>query len=193
MFGLHHALKRSFTPKTTGLITASSVFTASHRVASVMVLHKARLLTTGPDSSVKGTALPTLEIDAFKRSEAFKRPISPHLFIYQPQLTWYLSMFHRITGAAVGAALYGGAIWYLVCPFTSATAAAYIASFPWIVKFVAKSALALPLAFHSFNGLRHLMWDTASKYGLSLTGVYSTGYAVVAASAVVGFGYALFY
>ncbi|KAJ3043079.1 cytochrome b subunit of succinate dehydrogenase, Sdh3p, partial [Rhizoclosmatium hyalinum] len=84
------------------LITASSVFAASQRVASSVVLQKARL-STAKESGVVGTPLPTLEIDAFKRSQAFKRPISPHLFIYQPQLTWYLSMFHRITGAAVGA------------------------------------------------------------------------------------------
>ncbi|KAJ1960571.1 hypothetical protein H4R35_007533, partial [Dimargaris xerosporica] len=31
------------------------------------------------------------------------RPISPHLSIYQPQLTWYLSSATRITGAALAA------------------------------------------------------------------------------------------
>ncbi|KAJ3019191.1 UNVERIFIED_CONTAM: cytochrome b subunit of succinate dehydrogenase, Sdh3p [Siphonaria sp. JEL0065] len=192
MFGL--ALRRSFTPSSAGLITASSVFAASQRIPSSVVLQKSRALTTAKDSSNSvGTSLPTLEIDAFKRSEAFKRPISPHLFIYQPQLTWYLSMFHRITGGAIGVALYGGAIWYLVSPFTSVTAAAYVASFPWIVKFLVKSALALPLAFHSLNGFRHLLWDTASKYGLSLKGVYSTGYAVLAGTTVLGFGYALLF
>ncbi|KAI9328391.1 succinate dehydrogenase cytochrome b560 subunit [Obelidium mucronatum] len=191
MFGL--ALRRTFTPSTAGLITASSVFAASQRVASSVVIQRARLSTSKDTSNIVGTSLPTLEIDAFKRSKAFKRPTSPHLFIYQPQLTWYLSMFHRITGGAVGVALYGGAIWYLVCPFTSAAAAAYAASFPWIVKFIAKSAISLPLAFHTLNGFRHLLWDTASSYGLSLKGVYSTGYAVLAGTAVIGFGYALLF
>ena len=45
---------------------------------------------------------PTLQVDPFKRSEAFKRPISPHLSIYAPQVTSVLSIFHRITGAGIG-------------------------------------------------------------------------------------------
>lgn len=45
---------------------------------------------------------PTLDIDPFKKSERLNRPTSPHLLIYQPQLTWYLSAFHRITGAGIG-------------------------------------------------------------------------------------------
>ncbi|KAJ3093374.1 cytochrome b subunit of succinate dehydrogenase, Sdh3p [Physocladia obscura] len=183
MFGLT-ALKRAATPTTTGLITASAVFTATQRAVVGSLLQRARL-SSAKDSTAVGTSLPTLEIDAFKRSKAFKRPTSPHLFIYQPQLTWGLSLFHRVTGGFLGV----GAIWYLVAPFTSAAAAAYVASLPFIVKFVAKSALALPLAYHSFNGLRHLFWDTASKFGLSLSGVYSTGYSVLAATVVVGFGY----
>jgi succinate dehydrogenase (ubiquinone) cytochrome b560 subunit len=51
-------------------------------------------------------SIPTLEIDAFKRSKEFNRPISPHLTIYQPQLTWYMSALHRITGVAVGGGEY---------------------------------------------------------------------------------------
>ncbi|KAI8617409.1 hypothetical protein BC830DRAFT_1113680 [Chytriomyces sp. MP71] len=157
-----------------------------------MLVQRARL-STEKDSTVAGTSLPTLELDAFKRSQAFKRPISPHLFIYQPQLTWGLSLFHRVTGGILGVALYGGALWYLVSPFTSAAAAAYVASFPWIVKFIAKSAIAFPMAYHTFNGFRHLLWDTASKYSFSLPGVYATGYATLAATVVVGLGYVLFY
>ncbi|KAI8619143.1 hypothetical protein BC830DRAFT_1105501, partial [Chytriomyces sp. MP71] len=104
MFGL--ALRRSVTPKTVGLITASSVLTAANRVAPLaMLIHRARL-STEKDSTVAGTSLPTLELDAFKRSQAFKRPISPHLFIYQPQLTWGLSLFHRVTGGILGVGEY---------------------------------------------------------------------------------------
>jgi succinate dehydrogenase (ubiquinone) cytochrome b560 subunit len=36
------------------------------------------------------------------RQQRKVRPVSPHLTIYQPQITWYLSGLHRITGAAVG-------------------------------------------------------------------------------------------
>jgi succinate dehydrogenase cytochrome b556 subunit len=33
------------------------------------------------------------------------RPLSPHLTIYKPQLTSTLSIFHRISGAFLGAAV----------------------------------------------------------------------------------------
>jgi succinate dehydrogenase (ubiquinone) cytochrome b560 subunit len=45
---------------------------------------------------------PTLEIDAFGKSQRLKRPIAPHLTIYQPQMTWLLSASHRILGAGAG-------------------------------------------------------------------------------------------
>ncbi|KAJ3199566.1 cytochrome b subunit of succinate dehydrogenase, Sdh3p [Entophlyctis luteolus] len=166
----------------------------AHGISSPLYLktsHSSQSSAKTNDSTTVGTSLPTLEIDAFKRSAALKRPTSPHLFIYQPQLTWGLSFFHRVSGGILGVALYGGAIWYVLSPFTSAAVATYVAGFPWIVKFVAKLGLTLPLAYHTFNGLRHLFWDTATKYGLSLTGVYQTGYAVIAVSAAVGVWFAL--
>lgn len=49
-------------------------------------------------------------------------------------------------------------------------------------KVFAKFAVALPFTFHSFNGLRHLAWDT----GRSITNlaVQRTGWAVVGVSVV---------
>ena len=40
------------------------------------------------------------------RQQRKVRPVSPHLEIYQPQITWYLSGIHRITGCALGAGKY---------------------------------------------------------------------------------------
>lgn len=61
-------------------------------------------------------------------------------------------------------------------------------------KFSIKSLIALPFTFHSWNGIRHLMWDTASELSLKggmlivnllkLTIVYRTGYAVIGLTAV---------
>jgi succinate dehydrogenase (ubiquinone) cytochrome b560 subunit len=31
------------------------------------------------------------------------RPVSPHVSIYQPQLTWVMSIAHRVTGAGLAA------------------------------------------------------------------------------------------
>jgi len=40
------------------------------------------------------------------------RPISPHLTIYQPQITWYLSSVHRVSGVLLGAIFFGVSIAY---------------------------------------------------------------------------------
>ena len=52
---------------------------------------------------------PTLEIDPFQRSQFLKRPISPHLTIYAPQITWVVSIGHRVTGAGLAVGMYLGA------------------------------------------------------------------------------------
>ncbi|KAJ3110204.1 hypothetical protein HDU96_006840 [Phlyctochytrium bullatum] len=128
----------------------------------------------------KPTSQPTLEIDAFKKSQDLKRPISPHLTIYQPQLTWYMSAAHRITGAGIAGLMYLGAMVYAVAPFSSAAVATAISSLPYAVTFLGKLTIAFPTIYHSVNGVRHLIWDTGSQ--LSLKGVYQTGYAALAVS-----------
>lgn len=46
-----------------------------------------------------------------------------------------------------------------------------------------KAVLAAPFSYHLVNGVRHLYWDTGK--GLTIKEVYATGYAMLAASAVV--------
>jgi hypothetical protein len=59
-------------------------------------------LASSTNFSDPDASKPTLDIDPFKKSARLNRPMSPHLTIYEPQLTWLLSGFHRITGFAVG-------------------------------------------------------------------------------------------
>lgn len=68
--------------------------------------------------------------------------------------------------------------------FDSATLVAAFAGLPFVAKLGAKAAMAFPFVFHSFNGIRHLVWDLGKE--LTIKGVYRTGYAVVAATAVFG-------
>ncbi|KAG0220524.1 cytochrome b subunit of succinate dehydrogenase, Sdh3p [Mortierella sp. GBA43] len=114
--------------------------------------------------------------------------------IYQPQLTWYMSGFHRFTGGAVAAGFYAGAIAYAVGPmiglgFDTATVTSTLATVPVAAKVAGKFIVAFPFTFHSFNGVRHLLWDTTR--GLSLKGVYATGYTVLGLSTVSAIGLAL--
>ncbi|KAJ1678212.1 cytochrome b subunit of succinate dehydrogenase, Sdh3p, partial [Spiromyces aspiralis] len=117
------------------------------------------------------------------------RPVSPHLSIYQPQLTWYLSSAHRLTGVTVVAATYLGCISYGIAALTgaadmsSATVASALAtSVPGPILLALKALISSCFSFHTFNGIRHLIWDTGRE--LALKGVYRTGYATLAATAL---------
>lgn len=123
------------------------------------------------------------------------RPVSPHLNIYQPQLTWLLSGLHRITGVAMSGAFYALTVSYaatslLNIPFSSASIVSAAAALPLVAKLVAKAAMAYPFVFHAANGIRHLVWDFGKQ--LTIPGVYRTGYAVLAATATFG-SYFLFW
>ncbi|KAF2455567.1 succinate dehydrogenase C subunit [Lineolata rhizophorae] len=100
-------------------------------------------------------------------NQRLKRPVAPHLSIYQPQITWYLSSAHRITGAILSGGFYIFGAAYLVAPLVgwhleSASLAAAVAAWPFAVKFAAKVFVSLPFTFHAYNGVRHLIWDTGS-------------------------------
>lgn len=60
--------------------------------------------------------------------------------------------------------------------------AAAFASWPVALKVFAKMFAAFPFTFHSFNGIRHLVWDTASA--LNNKQVQVTGWTVVGLSVV---------
>lgn len=115
------------------------------------------------------------------------RPNSPHLTIYRPQLTWYLSILNRITGCIISGGMYVFGAAYLVAPLAgwhleSASIAAAFGAWPVIAKVATKFAIALPFTFHSFNGLRHLIWDTGKSFANAT--VIKTGWTVVGVSVV---------
>ncbi|KAJ1955972.1 cytochrome b subunit of succinate dehydrogenase, Sdh3p [Linderina pennispora] len=114
------------------------------------------------------------------------RPISPHLNIYQPQMTWLLSGLNRLTAISVGgsAMLYSAAFGLapaLGMDLSSAAVASTLASYPALLL-VAKAAISSCFSFHIFSGFRHLLWDTGRE--LTNQGVIKTGYATIAATAV---------
>ncbi len=138
--------------------------------------------------------------------------------IYQPQISTVLSVTHRGTGAALSgrmyrqftsvqlthgifSVLYAFSIAYLVAPgtFDSTHVIDFVAGLPDVVKYGAKTLLAFPFAYHSYNGIRHLVWDVGKCWCpssmraylyihptpvLTVKGMYSTGYAVIGATAV---------
>ena len=129
---------------------------------------------TGTASDLRGQEQHTLQ-----------RPLSPFMFPvwYRFQITSALSILHRITG--IGLAL--GSIllaWWLVAVAAGgkwfAATHAFIASpigmlllFLWSIAFF----------YHLCNGVRHLALDAG--YGFEIRNVYRSGYAVLAATALL--------
>jgi len=119
--------------------------------------------------------------------QRLNRPVAPHLGIYQPQITWYGSALNRVTGVFLSGGLYLFGAAYLIAPavgwhLESAAMAASFAAWPVALKVLAKFTVAMPFTYHSFNGLRHLVWDTASM--ITNGQVQKTGWAVVGVSVV---------
>ncbi|KAG0346916.1 cytochrome b subunit of succinate dehydrogenase, Sdh3p [Podila humilis] len=93
-----------------------------------------------------------------------------------------MSAFHRATGGAVAVGFYAGAVSYVVLPmfglgFDAATVTSTLATVPYAAKVAGKFIIAYPFTFHCFNGIRHMIWDTANL--LTMKGVYATGYTVL--------------
>ncbi|KYM94879.1 Succinate dehydrogenase cytochrome b560 subunit, mitochondrial [Cyphomyrmex costatus] len=113
-----------------------------------------------------------------------KRPLSPHLSIYQIQLTSVLSVTHRTTGIILASyAMFLGLGTLLIpggIPCFIETVDNLCLPLP--VLFAGKTLLALPATYHTFNGMRHLAWDLGMF--LTIKEVYSTGY-MVSALAIV--------
>ncbi|KAK5164641.1 cytochrome b subunit of succinate dehydrogenase, Sdh3p [Saxophila tyrrhenica] len=136
------------------------------------------------------TITETTEHDKILAQQRLNRPVAPHLGIYAPQIPWYLSALNRITGCTLSGAFYVFGSLYLVAPYIglhmeSASVAAAFGAWPWLAKVATKMFFALPFTFHSFNGLRHLAWDTTHM--ITNQKVITSGWTVVGLSVVSAF------
>ncbi len=91
-----------------------------------------------------------------------KRPLSPHLTIYRPQLTSITSILTRITGNALIIAMVLIVWWFLAAassPEYFAIADGVLRS--WFGDLVLVLSL-WALWYHTLAGVRHLIWDTGA-------------------------------
>ncbi len=109
-----------------------------------------------------------------------KRPLSPHLQVYRPQITSILSITHRLTGVALA----GGALllaqWVLAASYgEEAFALAQSLLGSWFGQLILLG-LTFALFYHLANGLRHLAWDAG--WGYEMDKLTTSGWTVVAFS-----------
>ena len=112
-----------------------------------------------------------------------KRPLSPHLQVYKPQLTSMTSIMHRITGFALFVGCFMLTCWLLAI---SSSGSHFHDFQKFITSGFGKFLMAgwtFALVYHLLNGIRHLIWDTGKN--LSIQGAYRTGWAVIIGSVLV--------
>ncbi|MCW8836214.1 MAG: succinate dehydrogenase, cytochrome b556 subunit [Rhodospirillales bacterium] len=106
-----------------------------------------------------------------------KRPLSPHLQIYRPQITSILSITHRLTGLALAAGTLLLAYWLTAAaygPDAFAVAQVFIGSWIGVLMMM---GWTFALFYHLCNGVRHLLWDMG--WGFELHQVRMSGLVVV--------------
>ena len=112
-----------------------------------------------------------------------KRPLSPHLQVYRPQLTSILSITHRATGLALSF----GTIFLVFWLIALAGGEAYFSIAKYIMTqwygLVILGGFTWALSYHLCNGIRHLFWDAG--YGFELGTVYKSGWATVFGSIIL--------
>lgn len=125
--------------------------------------------------------------------QRLNRPVSPHLTIYQPQISWILSALNRVTGSILSGAFYIFGFTYLISPLLgwhieSSALAESFGELHGAVKGAVKFLIALPFTFHSWNGIRHLVWDSGRDFANK--SVVRSGWAVVGLTVVSSVGLA---
>lgn len=116
----------------------------------------------------------------FERHAKRASPMSPYMFpfAYKFQITSVLSITHRITGLGLGVLLYGIGIAELCYSNLSFEQILQkLQALPSSLVTAAKVAAGTSIAFHTFNGVRHLAWDAG--YGFAIKDLYKSGYAVL--------------
>ena len=106
-----------------------------------------------------------------------KRPLSPHLQVYKPQLTSVLSITHRGTGVFLCLGALALTCWLI----TLVISVELFNSFhQYMVTWYGKlflTSFIFSLFYHLANGVRHLFWDAG--LGLEISTTYKSGYLMV--------------
>ena len=121
--------------------------------------------------------------DAAASTRRPERPLSPHLQIYRWSVTMFSSIFHRMTGIALGAGTLIVA-WWLIATAMGPDAYADFAAVAghWFGRLVLLG-FTVAFTYHLLNGIRHLVWDLG--HGFSIKGLYTGGVTVAVLAAVI--------
>mgnify|MGYP001187395861 FL=1 len=121
--------------------------------------------------------------ESLEESRNNNRPLSPHLDIYQYQITWTVSIMHRITGVAMTLGLILIVAWLVAAAFSPELFSLIDGVLrSWIGMIIIFGSL-WAFWFHFLNGIRHLFWDLG--YGFNLSTVWRSGWVVVVGAIIL--------
>ncbi len=112
-----------------------------------------------------------------------RRPLSPHLQVYKPQLSSATSIFHRGTGVALGAGTLLLTAWLVSAAAGDAAFSIVQALLASWIGLLVLMGFTLALFYHFCNGMRHLFWD--SGRGFELEAMHRNGRMVIAGAVVL--------
>jgi succinate dehydrogenase / fumarate reductase cytochrome b subunit len=112
-----------------------------------------------------------------------RRPLSPHLQVYKPQISSATSIFHRITGVALGGGTVLFTLWLVAAAAGDSCFSAVQAIFgSWIGELVL-FGFTFALFYHFCNGIRHLAWDAGK--GFELPDMHRSGRLAIGAAVLL--------
>ena len=111
------------------------------------------------------------------KSLSNKRPLSPHLQIYKPQLTSVMSISHRFTGVILSMLLILVPLFFFLLALGDEYFTILVIILDhFLVKLILYGTIFV-ISYHLLNGIRHLFWDMG--IGLSIKESYMSGYLVI--------------
>ena len=124
------------------------------------------------------------------KSLSNKRPLSPHLQIYKPQLTSVMSISHRFTGVILSMLLVLMPLFFFLLALGDEYFAILVMILDhFLVKLILYGTIFI-ISYHLLNGIRHLFWDMG--IGLSIKQSYMSGYLVIIFSTLTTLFFVMF-
>jgi succinate dehydrogenase / fumarate reductase cytochrome b subunit len=109
-----------------------------------------------------------------------KRPLSPHLGIYEWRVSNSLSIFHRMTGVALSVGVLALLAWLISAALGEETYNFVLELLRGPLGMLVLFAFSASFFYHLGNGIRHLVWDAG--YGFDKEVARLSGWFVLGAA-----------
>jgi succinate dehydrogenase cytochrome b556 subunit len=102
-----------------------------------------------------------------------RKVLSPHLTVYEPQITALFSIFHRMSGGVLALSFIMTMVWPLIrmCYLIDPTLSPYLQMLDPYMVFLLQAVggvLLWSICYHFSNGIRHLIWDMGLGFSNSM-------------------------